>query len=150
MAQKDLGMVTSYAYAVSKGYTGTEEEFAEGVLASAEYADNAQASATAAAQSKIDAEAAASSVQASATQIATNTADIADIKSDLSEVKENITDISVNKINWWMRGAINSNGTNSVSNTRLRSDFNVTTGANSSTLPFTVLDESVMTRSLES
>jgi len=85
MAQKDLGMVTAYAYALSQGYTGTEEEFAEGVLASAEYADNAQASATAAAQSKTDAQAAASSVQASAQQIATNTADIADIKSDLSE-----------------------------------------------------------------
>lgn len=86
MAQKDLGMVTSYAYALSQGYTGTEEEFAEGVLASAEYADNAQASASAAAQSKTDAEAAASSVQASAQQIATNTADIADIKSDLSDM----------------------------------------------------------------
>ena len=90
MAQKDLGMVTSYAYALSQGYTGTEEEFAEGVLASAEYADNAQASASAAAQSKIDAEAAASSVQASAQQIATNTADIADIKSDLSDVNDEL------------------------------------------------------------
>ena len=26
---KNLGMVTAYAYAVSKGYTGTEEEFSE-------------------------------------------------------------------------------------------------------------------------
>ena len=26
---KNLGMVTAYAYAVSKGYSGTEEEFAE-------------------------------------------------------------------------------------------------------------------------
>ena len=26
---KDLGIVTAYGYAVSKGYTGTEEEFAE-------------------------------------------------------------------------------------------------------------------------
>ena len=95
MAQKDLGMVTAYAYALSQGYTGTEEEFAEGVLASAEYADNAQASATAAAQSKIDAEAAASSVQASAQQIATNTADIADLKSDLSDVNAELADVRV-------------------------------------------------------
>ena len=44
----DLGIVTAYAEAVSKGYTGTEAEFAEGLRKSAEYADNAQASATAA------------------------------------------------------------------------------------------------------
>lgn len=36
---KDLGMVTAYAYAVSKGYTGTEEQFAE-LMAS--YASTAQ------------------------------------------------------------------------------------------------------------
>lgn len=29
MIQKDLGIVTAYAYAVSKGYTGTEEEYAK-------------------------------------------------------------------------------------------------------------------------
>lgn len=26
---KDLGLVTAYAYAVSQGYTGTEEQYAE-------------------------------------------------------------------------------------------------------------------------
>ena len=42
----DLGIVTAYAEAVEAGYTGTEEEFAEGLRKSALYADNAQASAT--------------------------------------------------------------------------------------------------------
>lgn len=50
---KDLGAVSAYAYAVEKGYTGTEEEFAE-LMASyatvaeeaAESAESAQASAT--------------------------------------------------------------------------------------------------------
>jgi len=42
---------TAYDAAVADGYTGTEAEFNEGVHLSAEYADNAQASATAAANS---------------------------------------------------------------------------------------------------
>lgn len=42
----DLGIVTAYAEAVEAGYTGTEEEFAEGLRKSADYANNAQASAT--------------------------------------------------------------------------------------------------------
>lgn len=45
MATRDLGMATAYAYALSQGYTGTEQEFAEGLVASAEYAENAEASA---------------------------------------------------------------------------------------------------------
>lgn len=45
--QFDLGLVTAYAYAVSKGYTGTEEEFAT-LMAS--YATVAEAAAAAAAQ----------------------------------------------------------------------------------------------------
>ena len=45
--RQDLGPVTAYAYAVSEGYTGTEEEFAE-VLAN--FADSAEQVAADAAQ----------------------------------------------------------------------------------------------------
>ena len=55
---KDLGMATAYAYAVSKGYTGTEEEFAQHIAnvgqtaqAAAESAESAARSATTAGQS---------------------------------------------------------------------------------------------------
>jgi hypothetical protein len=55
---KDLGMATAYAYAVSKGYTGTEEEFAQYIAnvgqtaqAAAESAESAARSATTAGQS---------------------------------------------------------------------------------------------------
>ena len=55
---KDLGLVTAYAYAVSKGYTGTEEEFAQHIAnvgqtaqAAAESAESAARSATTAGQS---------------------------------------------------------------------------------------------------
>ena len=58
--RKDLGMVTAYAYAVSKGYTGTEEEFAE-LMAS--YADVAEE----AAQSAEDAQTAQAAAEAAAT-----------------------------------------------------------------------------------
>lgn len=52
-----LGMVSAYAYAVSKGYTGTEEEFAEGLARSADYADNAEQSADISASKALDSEA---------------------------------------------------------------------------------------------
>lgn len=51
----DLGIVTAYGLAVAAGYTGTKEEFAEGLKNSANYADNAGASAEAAAQSETNA-----------------------------------------------------------------------------------------------
>lgn len=54
----DLGLVTAYAYAVSKGYTGTEEEFAELMASYATVAEAAAASAAAAAGSADEAEAA--------------------------------------------------------------------------------------------
>ena len=54
---KDLGMVTAYAYAVSEGYTGTEEEFAELMASYATVAEQAEASATAADGSAKDSEA---------------------------------------------------------------------------------------------
>ena len=45
MTNKDLGLVTAYAYAVSKGYTGTEEEFAELMASYASVAEQAEESA---------------------------------------------------------------------------------------------------------
>lgn len=74
MTSKDLGLVTAYAYAVSQGYTGTEEEFAE-LMASyatvaeeaAESAAEAAASATAAVTSETNAAASAASATQSAT-----------------------------------------------------------------------------------
>lgn len=74
MTSKDLGLVTAYAYAVSQGYTGTEEEFAE-LMASyatvaeeaAESAAEAAASATAAGTSETNAAASAASATQSAT-----------------------------------------------------------------------------------
>lgn len=74
MTSKDLGLVTAYAYAVSQGYTGTEEEFAE-LMASyatvaeeaAESAAEAAASATAAGASETNAASSAASAGQSAT-----------------------------------------------------------------------------------
>lgn len=54
---KDLGMVTAYAYAVSKGYTGTETQFAQLMANYATVGAAAAASASAAANSARDAEA---------------------------------------------------------------------------------------------
>lgn len=75
MTSKDLGLVTAYAYAVSQGYTGTEEEFAE-LMAS--YATVAEEAAESAAEAAASAEAAgasetnAASSAASAGQSATS------------------------------------------------------------------------------
>ena len=67
MVNKDLGMVTAYAYAVSKGYTGTEEEFAELMADYADVGQRAEAAATAAAASATAASGSASDSAASAT-----------------------------------------------------------------------------------
>lgn len=80
MITKDLGAVSAYAYAVEKGYTGTEEEYAELMASYAtvaeqasqsaqtatEKAQQASASATSASQSASTASASATSAQASA------------------------------------------------------------------------------------
>lgn len=67
MINKDLGMVTAYAYAVSKGYTGTEEEFAALMADYADVGERAEAAATAAAASATAASGSASDSAASAT-----------------------------------------------------------------------------------
>ena len=80
---KDLGVVTAYGYAVSKGYTGTEEEFAE-LMASyatvaeqaAQSAETAEEAAEAAAEAVLDANAAKTAAQTaqSAAESASTTA----------------------------------------------------------------------------
>lgn len=67
MVRKDLGMVTAYAYAVSRGYTGTEAEFAELMASYASVAQEAVDAALAAAQS---AQAAASARDTAQTTVA--------------------------------------------------------------------------------
>ena len=55
---KNLGHATAYGYAKAKGYTGTEDEFAELMASYGTVAQAAAASASAAAQAKTEAEAA--------------------------------------------------------------------------------------------
>lgn len=52
---KDLGISTAYGYAVSRGYTGTEEEFAELMASYAHVAEDARASAETASNAKDEA-----------------------------------------------------------------------------------------------
>ena len=74
---KDLGISTAYGYAKSKGYTGTEEEFAELMASYATVAQDAGASAEAAAASALAAagsEATATAKASEALPSATNAA----------------------------------------------------------------------------
>lgn len=64
MVNKDLGMVTAYAYAVSKGYTGTEEEFAALMADYADVGERAEAAASATAASGSASDSAASATAA--------------------------------------------------------------------------------------
>lgn len=75
----DYGIVTAYGYAKSKGYAGTEEEFAELLAHQAETAAAAAASAEAAAGFAGDAAEAVQSIQGKTAQIDANTDAIADL-----------------------------------------------------------------------
>ena len=85
---KDLGAVSAYGYAVEKGYTGTEDEYADLMASYATVAQNAAASAS-------QAEEAAQSVSDSAAQIAKNTADIERLNAGVNVLfdfhKQNLT-----------------------------------------------------------
>lgn len=96
---KDLGIATAYGYAKSKGYTGTEDEFAQAMLDMTTAVDDAQQYAQDAEDAKDDAQASAESIEQSTAQIATNTSDIADLKEDLSEIAEIDTITSKNLFN---------------------------------------------------
>lgn len=56
IVRKNLGSVTAYKYAVSKGYTGTEEEFAELMASYATVAEEAEESANTAAEQALKSE----------------------------------------------------------------------------------------------
>lgn len=68
--QKNLGHATAYGYAKSKGYTGTEDEFAALMADYAEVGERAEAAATAAAASATAASGSATAAAESATQAA--------------------------------------------------------------------------------
>ena len=92
MVRKDLGMVTAYAYAVSKGYTGTEAEFAELMASYASVAQEAVDAALAAAQAG-----AIAGIQAEGqTQVdnvnATGATQIAAVEAKGEETRESIPD----------------------------------------------------------
>lgn len=67
---KNLGPVTAYKYAVQKGYTGTEEEFAELMASYADVAEEAAESAAAAAASATAASGSASTASTKASEAA--------------------------------------------------------------------------------
>ena len=68
---KDLGAVSAYAYAVEKGYTGTEEEFAELMADYAEVGQRAEDAADSALESKTAAQTAATTATNKATEATT-------------------------------------------------------------------------------
>ena len=79
MTDKNLGHATAYGYAKSKGYTGTEEEFAELMASYADvaesakgYAEQAEASATNAETSETNARASASTASTKASEASTS------------------------------------------------------------------------------
>ena len=74
---KYLGDVSAYAYAVSKGYTGTEEEFAELMASYATVAEAAEASAQSAASSASSASGSASTASTAAQTATTKASEAA-------------------------------------------------------------------------
>lgn len=69
---KDLGAATAYGYAVEKGYTGTEEEFAELMADYAEVGQRAEDAADSALESKTAAQTAATTATTKASEAATS------------------------------------------------------------------------------
>ena len=124
---KDLGIATAYGYAKSKGYTGTEDEFAQAMLDMTTAVDDAQQYAQDAEDAKDDAQASAESIEQSAAQIATNTSDITDLKADLNEYLLDKYE-TVEPTNWLNENALTdgellANGTVTASTTRVYTDF---------------------------
>lgn len=123
MITKDLGMVTAYAYAVSKGYTGTEEEFAELMASYASVAQEAVDAALAAAQSEQNAQDAKTAAEG-ARDTAQNTVDgaIAGIQAEgqtqIGAVQsEGATQVgNVNSAGQTQVGNVNAAGTTQVGN----------------------------------
>lgn len=96
--RKDLGTVTAYAYAVSKGYTGTEAEFAELMASYAEVAEEAAQSASDAENAAERAEAAAETltVDGALSDTSVNPVQNKVITGELTDVKSAIDNIEYN------------------------------------------------------
>lgn len=123
MITKDLGMVTAYAYAVSKGYTGTETQFAELMASYATVAQEAVDAALAAAQSAQNAQNAQTAAEgASDTAQATVSGAIAGIQAEgqtqISAVQsEGTAQVgNVNSAGQTQVGNVNAAGTTQVEN----------------------------------
>ena len=84
---KDLGIATAYGYAKSKGYTGTEEEFAQLMADYASVGQSAAASAAAAAQSEANAQGAAEQAAQDAAAIAASSAQIETNKDNIEALQ---------------------------------------------------------------
>ena len=93
---KNLGMVTAYGYAKAKGFTGTEEEFAELMVSYASVAQDAADSATAAAGSASAAAGSATAASGSASAAAGSASSAAGSASAAAESASDAYDSSVN------------------------------------------------------
>ena len=81
---QDIGIFSAYGFAREGGYTGTKAEFEDGLAKSANYANNAQASATAAANSATSAHNDAESASDSASS-ASSSADSAAASAEIAQ-----------------------------------------------------------------
>ena len=88
---KDLGISTAYGYAKSKGYTGTEEEFAELMASYATVAQDAGASAEAAAASALAAAGSEATATAKASEALTSATNAAQSESTASSAAQTAT-----------------------------------------------------------
>lgn len=81
---QDIGIFSAYGFAREGGYAGTKAEFEDGLAKSANYANNAQASATAAANSATSAHNDAESASDSASS-ASSSADSAAASAEIAQ-----------------------------------------------------------------
>ena len=85
---QNIGMVTAYAYAVSKGYDGTEDEFAELLANFADAAQRAEQAAARAVAAKADAQDAQDAAEAAQRAAAQSATDAADSATDAGNAKD--------------------------------------------------------------
>ena len=85
--EQNIGMVTAYAYAVSKGFVGTEDEFAELLANFADAAQRAEEAAADANIAKTDAEDAKTGAQRAASAAAESATEAGNAKTDAEDAK---------------------------------------------------------------
>ncbi len=84
---QNIGMVTAYAYAVSKGFVGTEDDFAQLLADFADAAQRAEQAAKEAETAKTDAEAAKTGAQRAASAAAESATEAGNAKTDAEDAK---------------------------------------------------------------